>query len=137
MDEVLKAAEAAHVLEFVNTMPEGLDTVVGDRGVLLSGGQRQRIAIARAIMKNAPILILDEATSALDTESERLVQDALAKLMQGRTSLVIAHRLSTIEMADEILVFNEGKIIERGNHQDLLSQGGQYYRLQQLQSGLA
>jgi len=137
MEAVINAAEAAHVLEFVDNMKDGLDTFVGDRGVLLSGGQRQRIAIARAIMKNAPILILDEATSALDTESERLVQDALAKLMQGRTSLVIAHRLSTIEMADEILVFHQGEIIERGNHQELLNLGGQYSRLQQLQAGLS
>ena len=133
-DDVIKAATAAHVMEFVETMPDGLDTQVGDRGVLLSGGQRQRIAIARAIMKNAPILVLDEATSALDTESERLVQDALQKLMRGRTTLVIAHRLSTIEMADEILVMDHGQIIERGTHQSLLSQGGQYAKLQQLQT---
>ncbi len=133
-DDIVKAATAAHVMEFVNEMPEGLDTQVGDRGVLLSGGQRQRIAIARAIMKNAPILVLDEATSALDTESERLVQDALQQLMQGRTTLVIAHRLSTIEMADEILVMDQGRVIERGTHQSLLSHGGQYAKLQQLQS---
>ena len=133
-DDIVKAATAAHVMEFVNEMQEGLDTQVGDRGVLLSGGQRQRIAIARAIMKNAPILVLDEATSALDTESERLVQDALQQLMQGRTTLVIAHRLSTIEMADEILVMDQGRVIERGTHQSLLSHGGQYAKLQQLQS---
>jgi len=133
-EDVIKAATAAHVMEFIETMPEGLHTQVGDRGVLLSGGQRQRIAIARAIMKNSPILVLDEATSALDTESERLVQDALQKLMQNRTTLVIAHRLSTIEMADEILVMEQGKVIERGTHKDLLSQNGQYAKLQQLQS---
>lgn len=132
--DVEKAAEAAHVIEFVKDLPEGLDTQVGDRGVLLSGGQRQRIAIARAVMKNAPVLVLDEATSALDTESEKLVQDALQKLMQGRTTLVIAHRLSTIEMADEILVMESGKVIERGDHRSLLKQGGQYAKLQHLQS---
>jgi subfamily B ATP-binding cassette protein MsbA len=129
-----QAASAAHVMEFVNDLPEGLDTQVGDKGVLLSGGQRQRIAIARAIMKNAPILVLDEATSALDTESERLVQDALQKLMTGRTTLVIAHRLSTIEMADEILVMDYGNVIERGNHKSLLAQDGQYAKLQKLQN---
>ena len=133
-EEVIKAAEAAHVMEFIEGMPEGLDTMVGDRGILLSGGQRQRIAIARAIMKDAPILVLDEATSALDTESERLVQNQLEGLMQGRTTLVIAHRLSTIEMADEIIVMEQGKVIERGNHQSLLSQNGQYAKLQQMQS---
>jgi len=132
--DIEAAAQAAHVMEFIQDMPNGLDTRVGDRGVLLSGGQRQRIAIARAIMKNAPVLVLDEATSALDTESERLVQDALQKLMQGRTTLVIAHRLSTIEMADEILVMDKGRVIERGNHQGLLQQNGQYAKLQQLQS---
>jgi len=135
MDSVQAAAKAAHVLEFTDGLKQGLETVVGDRGVLLSGGQRQRIAIARAIMKNAPMLILDEATSALDTESERLVQDALNHLMQDRTSIVIAHRLSTIEMADEILVFDRGNIIERGSHQELIQMRGQYYKLQQLQSG--
>ncbi len=133
-EDVIKAAEAAHVMEFIEGMPNGLDTQVGDRGVLLSGGQRQRIAIARAIMKNAPILVLDEATSALDTESERLVQNELQRLMQECTTLVIAHRLSTIEMADEILVMEQGKVIERGTHQSLLSVNGQYAKLQQLQS---
>ena len=133
-EDVVKAATAAHVMEFIETMPDGLDTQVGDRGVLLSGGQRQRIAIARAIMKNSPILVLDEAMSALDTESERLVQEALEKLMQDRTTLVIAHRLSTIEMADEILVMEGGNVIERGTHQSLLSQNGQYAKLQQMQS---
>ncbi|MBT8140750.1 MAG: lipid A export permease/ATP-binding protein MsbA [Gammaproteobacteria bacterium] len=133
--DIIAAAQAAHVMEFVNELPEGLDTMVGDRGVLLSGGQRQRIAIARAIMKNAPILILDEATSALDTESERLVQDALQQLMQGRTTLVIAHRLSTVEMANEILVMENGQVIEQGDHKSLLARNGQYAKLQQLQTG--
>jgi len=133
-EDVINAAEAAHVMEFVSHMPEGLDTQVGDRGVLLSGGQRQRIAIARAVMKKAPILILDEAMSALDTESERLVQEALQKLMLNCTTLVIAHRLSTIEMADEILVMQQGEVIERGTHQSLLAKNGQYAKLQQLQA---
>lgn len=133
-EDVERAATAAHVMEFVINMPDGLDTQVGDRGVLLSGGQRQRIAIARAIMKNAPILVLDEATSALDTESERLVQDALQVLMQDRTTLVIAHRLSTIEKADEILVMANGRVIEQGDHKSLLQLNGQYAKLQEMQS---
>jgi subfamily B ATP-binding cassette protein MsbA len=110
-----------------------MDTVIGDRGVLISGGQRQRIAIARALLKDSPILILDEATSALDTESERIIQDALEKLMVGRTTLVIAHRLSTIEGADKIIVMHEGKIIEQGNHTDLLARGGHYAALYNMQ----
>jgi ATP-binding cassette, subfamily B, bacterial MsbA len=128
-----EAARAAHVLEFTRDLPEGLDTLVGDRGVLLSGGQRQRISIARALLKNAPILILDEATSALDTESERIIQTALEKLMQNRTTLVIAHRLSTIETADRIVVLDAGRIIESGTHAQLLERSGAYATLHRLQ----
>ncbi|GLR64683.1 lipid A export permease/ATP-binding protein MsbA [Marinospirillum insulare] len=127
------AAKAAFVMDFAEKLPEGLNTLVGDNGVLLSGGQRQRIAIARAIMKDAPILILDEATSALDTESERFIQQALEEVMQGRTSFVIAHRLSTIEQADRILVIDQGQIVEEGNHQELLALNGAYAQLHQLQ----
>jgi subfamily B ATP-binding cassette protein MsbA len=127
------AARAAHVMEFAAALPQGLDTPVGDRGGLLSGGQRQRIAIARAILKNAPVLVLDEATSALDSESERHVQDALALLRQGRTTLVIAHRLATVEQADMILVLHEGRIVESGTHAQLLAQGAQYSQLHRLQ----
>lgn len=132
-DQVVKAAEAAHVMEFIDELPEGLNSVIGDRGVLLSGGQRQRIAIARAILKDSPILILDEATSALDTESERLIQNALEALMKNRTTLVIAHRLSTIEKADNIVVMNEGRIVEQGNHSGLLSSDGHYAALYRMQ----
>jgi subfamily B ATP-binding cassette protein MsbA len=128
-----EAARAAHVLEFTRDLPEGLDTLVGDRGVLLSGGQRQRISIARALLKNAPILILDEATSALDTESERIIQTALEKLMQNRTTLVIAHRLSTIETADRIVVLEGGRIVESGTHSQLLSLSGAYATLHRMQ----
>ncbi len=120
------AARAAHVLEFAERLPEGLDTRVGERGALLSGGQRQRIAIARALYKNAPILILDEATSSLDTESERLVQAALQKLMEHRTTLVIAHRLSTVEHADRIVVLEQGRAVESGSHRELLARNGVY-----------
>ncbi len=127
------AAKAAHVLEFAAALPQGLDTPVGDRGGLLSGGQRQRIAIARAILKNAPVLVLDEATSALDSESERHVQDALALLRQGRTTLVIAHRLATVEQADRIVVLREGRIAESGTHAQLLAQGTLYSQLHRLQ----
>ncbi len=132
-DEIRQAAEAAHAWEFIQKLPEGLDTLVGENGIKLSGGQRQRIAIARAILKNAPILILDEATSALDTESERHVQAALENLMQGRTTIVIAHRLSTIEKADRIVVMEQGRIVEIGKHADLLAQGGRYAQLHQMQ----
>jgi subfamily B ATP-binding cassette protein MsbA len=127
------AATAAHVMEFVHDLPVGLDTVVGDRGVLLSGGQRQRISIARALLKNAPILILDEATSALDTESERIIQGALERLMENRTTLVIAHRLSTVEKADRIIVMDGGRIVESGTHGELIARNGQYAALYRMQ----
>ncbi|MFB6327962.1 lipid A ABC transporter ATP-binding protein/permease MsbA [Pantoea deleyi] len=127
------AARMAHALEFINNMENGLDTVIGENGVLLSGGQRQRIAIARALLRDSPILILDEATSALDTGSERAIQSALETLQQNRTTLIIAHRLSTIEKADEILLVEEGEIVERGSHQQLLEKNGAYARLYQMQ----
>lgn len=127
------AAKAAHVWEFASEQPDGLDTFVGDRGALLSGGQRQRIAIARALLKNAPVLILDEATSALDTESERHIQQALAELMLDRSTLVIAHRLSTVENADRIIVVHRGEVVEDGSHADLMNAGGQYATLHRLQ----
>lgn len=132
-DDVIQAAQAAHAWEFISQLPDGLDTYIGENGAKLSGGQRQRIAIARALLKDAPILILDEATSALDTESERLVQDALAVLMKDRTTLVIAHRLSTIERADSIVVMDRGRIVETGTHAELLSTGGYYAQLRQMQ----
>ena len=131
--EIIAAAQAAHAMEFIREMPQGLNSLVGERGVKLSGGQRQRIAIARAILKNAPILILDEATSALDSESERHVQAALEALMQGRTSLVIAHRLSTIEKADRIIVMQKGEIVEIGTHRELLAKDGVYAQLHRIQ----
>lgn len=133
-EDVIRAARIANAHEFISQMENGYDTNIGDRGGKLSGGQRQRIAIARAVLKNPPILILDEATSALDTESERLVQDALTKLMENRTSIVIAHRLSTIQHADEILVMKEGRIVERGTHQALLAAGGLYSHLCEMQT---
>ena len=134
-EQILEAARKANALEFIQSLPHGLDTLVGERGVKLSGGQRQRIAIARAILKQAPLLILDEATSALDSESEKLIQDALGKLMVGRTSIVIAHRLSTIAKLDRIIVMDQGKIVEDGTHQELLTLGGIYAKLWAHQSG--
>jgi len=132
-EAIEKAAQMAHAMEFINKMDNGLDTVIGENGVLLSGGQRQRIAIARALLRDSPILILDEATSALDSESERAIQSALETLQQNRTTLIIAHRLSTIEKADEILLVEEGRIVERGSHQQLLQKNGAYARLYQMQ----
>jgi subfamily B ATP-binding cassette protein MsbA len=131
--EILAAARAAHAWEFIQALPEGLNTLVGENGVKLSGGQRQRLAIARTLLKNAPILILDEATSALDSESERQVQAGLEELMKGRTTIVIAHRLSTIEKADRIVVLDQGQVGEIGSHQELLAKGGIYARLYRLQ----
>ena len=127
------AARAAHALDFIEAMPLAFDTLVGESGIKLSGGQRQRIAIARAILKNAPILILDEATSALDSEAERAVQAALDSLMQNRTTIVIAHRLSTIENADRIAVLERGNLVELGTHADLLAREGIYSRLYRIQ----
>ena len=132
-DRIIEAARQAHAWEFIEELPEGLDTLVGERGVLLSGGQRQRLAIARALLKNAPILILDEATSALDTESERHIQQAIDELISTRTTLVIAHRLSTIEHADLILVMQEGEIVESGTHRQLIELDGIYGRLHAMQ----
>ena len=128
------AARIANAHDFIMEMENGYQTNVGDRGCRLSGGQRQRISIARAILKNPPILILDEATSALDTESERLVQDALEKLMTSRTTIAIAHRLSTIKHADIIYVLHEGKIVEQGTHEELIAKGGYYKKLNDMQS---
>jgi subfamily B ATP-binding cassette protein MsbA len=133
--EIIAASQAAHAMEFISQMPQGLQTLVGENGVRLSGGQRQRLAIARAILKNAPVLILDEATSALDTESERHVQAALEILLQGRTTIVIAHRLSTIEKADRIVVLDKGRIAEIGSHAELLGRDGLYARFYRVQFG--
>ena len=131
--EIVAAAEAAHAMEFISRLPQGLETPIGENGTLLSGGQRQRLAIARAFLKDAPILILDEATSALDSETERHIQVALDRLMRNRTTLVIAHRLSTIERADTIIVMDAGTIVEKGTHRELLARGGYYARLYRMQ----
>lgn len=134
-EQIENAAKLAYAMEFIETLPQGLDTEIGENGVMLSGGQRQRIAIARAILRDAPVLILDEATSALDTESEKAIQKGLDNLRRNRTSIVIAHRLSTIESADQILVVDQGKILERGTHQSLLEKDGTYAKLYQMQFG--
>jgi subfamily B ATP-binding cassette protein MsbA len=132
--KLVEAAEISGCLEFIDKLPEGYKSEIGDDGVLLSGGQRQRIAIARAFYKNSPIIILDEATSALDNESELIVQEALEKLINNRTTIVIAHRLSTIQYADEIIVIDGGKIIERGNHIGLVAHNGVYKKLYEMQA---
>jgi subfamily B ATP-binding cassette protein MsbA len=132
-EELIRAAKVAHVDEFAASLPEGYDTVVGERGVKLSGGQKQRVAIARAIVADPAILILDEATSSLDSESEALIQDAIYRLVEGRTTFVIAHRLSTIRRASQILVIDKGKLVERGTHESLIAEGGLYRRLYERQ----
>jgi subfamily B ATP-binding cassette protein MsbA len=132
-EQIEQAATDAYAMDFVAKMPQGLDTEIGENGVKLSGGQRQRLALARALLKDAPILILDEATSALDTESERYIQAALNRVMQGRTTLVVAHRLSTIESADVILVMDKGRIVEQGSHRELLALDGAYAKLHKMQ----
>ncbi|MGZ5095998.1 MAG: ATP-binding cassette domain-containing protein, partial [Burkholderiales bacterium] len=131
--DIVAAARAAHALDFIEQMPQGMQTLVGENGVRMSGGQRQRLAIARALLKNAPILILDEATSALDSESERQIQAALETLIQGRTTIVIAHRLSTVERADRIVVLQQGRIVEVGSHPQLIASNGLYARLYRTQ----
>ena len=131
--DIVDAAKAAYAHDFIERLPNGYATLIGENGVKLSGGERQRLAIARAILRDSPILILDEATSALDTESERIVQLALANLMKNRTTLVIAHRLSTIQNADQIVVLNRGRIVEVGSHQELLKRDGFYKRLHAMQ----
>ena len=131
--ELWAAAEAANAAEFLRALPEGLDTFLGENGARLSGGQRQRLAIARAVLRDAPLLLLDEATSALDAESEQLVQRALERLMEGRTTIVIAHRLATVRAADRIIVMDQGRIVEQGRHDALTAQGGLYARLARLQ----
>ena len=133
-EEVIEAAKLANAHDFIMELPNGYDTDIGQRGIKLSGGQKQRLSIARVFLKNPPILILDEATSALDTESERLVQDALERLMKTRTTVAIAHRLSTIKNADEIIVMHEGHIVERGRHEELIALGGYYKKLNDMQA---
>jgi ATP-binding cassette subfamily B protein len=132
-EEVRAAAQLAHAHEFIERLPQGYDTWVGERGVKLSGGQKQRLAIARAILRDAPVLLLDEATSALDAESERAVQTAVEALARGRTTLIVAHRLATVKRADRIVVFQEGRIVAEGTHGALVAEGGLYARLARLQ----
>ena len=134
LDDIKAAARVAHADEFIDQLPQGYDTPIGDRGLNLSGGQRQRLSIARAVLRDTPVLILDEATSALDSESERAVQQGLDALMKGRTSIVIAHRLSTIRHADSIVVLDHGRIVEQGTHDQLLALGGLYKKLVDMQS---
>ena len=131
--EVEAAARAAHAHDFLMALPEGYDSQVGERGVMLSGGQKQRIAIARAILRDAPILLLDEATSALDAESEHAVQQVVDRLAEGRTTVIVAHRLATVKKADRIIVFENGRVVAQGTHDDLVAQGGLYARLARLQ----
>jgi subfamily B ATP-binding cassette protein MsbA len=128
-EEIIAAARAAHAWEFIERLPEGLDTRVGERGVKLSGGQRQRLAIARVFLKNPAVVILDEATSSLDSESERLVEDAMVHLLEGRSTLIIAHRLSTVQRADRVIVLERGQVTEEGSHAELLARGGRYAEL--------
>ena len=130
---MVNAAQVANAHEFIEQLPEGYETLIGERGVKLSGGQRQRLAIARAVLRDAPILILDEATSSVDTETERLIQQALERLMVGRTTVVIAHRLSTIRNADQIVALQNGRIVEQGTHDELMGKGGTYQKLVDLQ----
>ena len=132
-EEVAEAARRANIADFIESLPDGYDTEVGERGTRLSGGQKQRIAIARVFLKNPPILIFDEATSALDNESERVVQESLSELARGRTTIVIAHRLSTIKGADEIATVEDGRVVERGTHEELLAAGGTYARYYRMQ----
>ena len=137
MEEVIHAAELANVAEFVHGMPNGYDTILGENGATLSGGQKQRLAIARAVLKNPSILILDEATSALDTLSEALVQQALDRLMEGKTTIIIAHRLSTVQNADKIIVIDAGKMVQKGTHEQLMAQEGVYKDLYEKQKKMA